>query len=37
MLAQRLEAGPGGGSLKVPGYEQGYKHVVDVQEDQGMS
>jgi twitching motility protein PilT len=37
ILAERLADGPGGGGVKVPGYEQGYKHVVDVQEEQGMS
>ena len=33
MLERRREEGPGGGGVKVPGYEQGYKHVADVQED----
>ncbi|NPV48925.1 MAG: type IV pilus twitching motility protein PilT [Armatimonadetes bacterium] len=34
MLERRREEGPGGGGVAVPGYDQGYKHVADVQEDE---
>ncbi len=37
MLEQRREEGPGGGAVKVPGYEQGYRHVADVQAEEGIT
>lgn len=36
MLERKREAGPGGTTgPKVPGYQQGYKHIAEVQEEEG--